>query len=195
MGSNRGFTNSPVNLINPGQAAPARKLWIDPIYSLNRPPLLPSLFAEWLTYGATAPLIIGFKDQKKEKTMQRRKFFRALFGGIGAAIASRHVLAGDSTVLIQESPIAGFQFHRGNAIWPSLCVGEKLSLVRESFNEHDRDAVAVYFNNEKLGFVPRQENRAIAQMLDRGENLEARIASAMDEEDPWRRIGISIFLV
>ena len=127
--------------------------------------------------------------------MQRRIFFRALFGGLGAAIASRHILAGDSTVLIQESPIAGFQFHRGNAIWPSLCVGEKLSLVREAFNDHDRDAVAVYFQDEKLGFVPRQENKAIAQMLDRGENLEARIASLIDDEDPWHRIRISIFLV
>jgi hypothetical protein len=68
-------------------------------------------------------------------------------------------------------------------------------LAREAFNDHDRDAVAVYFHNEKLGFVPRQENRAIAQMLDRGESLEARIAGLIDEEDPWRRICISIFLV
>ena len=75
--------------------------------------------------------------------MQRRIFFRALFGGLGAAMTSRHILAGDSTVLIQESPVAGFQFHRGDAVWPSLRVGEKLSLVREVFNDHDRDAVAV----------------------------------------------------
>jgi len=127
--------------------------------------------------------------------MQRRIFFRALFGGLGAAMTSRHILAGDSTVLIQESPVAGFQFYCGDAVWPSLRVGKKLSLVREAFNDHDRDAVAVYFQDEKLGFVPRQENRAIAQMLDRGESLEARIAGLIDEEDPWRRIRISIFLV
>jgi hypothetical protein len=127
--------------------------------------------------------------------MQRRVFFQSLFGGIGAAIMSSRVPAEDRTILLQESPVAGFQYYRGNAIWPLLRVGEKLSLVREAFNGHDRDAVAVYLRNDKLGFVPRRENRTIAQMLDRGESLEATISKVLDESDPWERIRISIFLV
>lgn len=108
---------------------------------------------------------------------------------------SSRVPAEDRTILLQESPVAGFQYYRGNAIWPLLRVGEKLSLVREAFNGHDRDAVAVYLRNDKLGFVPRRENRTIAQMLDRGESLEATISKVLDESDPWERMRISIFLV
>jgi len=126
--------------------------------------------------------------------MQRRTFFQTLFGGMGAAVMGR-VHARDRTILLQESPIAGFQYYKGDAIWPSLGVGKRLSLVRESLNEYDGDAVAVYFRNYKLGFVPQSENSTIAQMLDRGERLEATISRVVNGNDPWERVRMSIFLV
>jgi len=126
--------------------------------------------------------------------MKRRTFFRRLFGTLGATVASPPIGAEGRSVLIQESPIAGFQFHRGDAIWASLDVGEELALVRESSNTHDPDAVAVYFHEQMLGYVPRGDNRAIAQMLDRGESLEARISKLLDDGEPWERIRITITL-
>ena len=125
--------------------------------------------------------------------MQRRTFIQALFGGIGSAAMGFHLIARNRTTLIQESPVAGFQFYRGEAIWSLLGVGNKLSLVREPSNSHDCDAVAVYFGNDQLGYIPQRENCAIAQMLDRGENLETRITKVRDEMNPWRRIRIGIF--
>ena len=127
--------------------------------------------------------------------MKRRTFFRRLFGSLGAAATSPPIGAEDRSVLIQGSPIAGFQFHRGDAIWSSLDVGEELTLLRESSNTHDPDAVAVYFHEQMLGYVPRGDNHAIAQMLERGESLEARISKLLVDEDPWERIRISISLV
>ena len=127
--------------------------------------------------------------------MKRRTFFRRLFGTLGATVASPPIGAEDRSVVIQESPIAGFQFHHGDAIWPALDIGEELALVRESSNTHDPDAVAVYFHEQQLGYVPRGDNHAIAQMLDRGESLEARISKLLAEGDPWERIRISISLV
>jgi hypothetical protein len=126
--------------------------------------------------------------------MKRRTFLNAIFGGLGTAMMSRRTHSRNS-IVIQESPIAGLEFYRAAAIWPFLRVDEKLSLVRERFNEHDPSAVAVYFRNDKLGFVPRQENGAVAQMLDRGEILEARITRLINDPDPWRQIRISISLV
>ena len=79
-------------------------------------------------------------------------------------------------------------------MWPFLRVGERLTLVRESFNGHDSDAVAVYLRNDKLGFIPRRENSTIAQLLDRGERLEARVARLLEESNPWRRVRIAIIL-
>ena len=97
-------------------------------------------------------------------------------------------------MLIQDSPVAGFQFHRGEAVWQALTVGEPLVLVREPNNSHDANAVAVYFQKDKLGYVPRGENSAIAQMLDRGERLSATISRLTIDEDPWQRVRFSVFL-
>jgi hypothetical protein len=127
--------------------------------------------------------------------MQRRALFGAIFGGLAAAFIGRHTQARDRRILIQDSPIAGFQYYRGNSVLPLLRVGKELSLVREPHNKHDSDAIAVYFNNDKLGFVPALENRAIAQMLDRGENLKPIISELVAETDAYQPVRISIFLV
>jgi hypothetical protein len=127
--------------------------------------------------------------------MKRRTFFQQLLGTIGVAATGATIAVKTQSVLIQESPIAGFQFHEGAAIWPSLAVGEKLALMREATNTHDPDAVAVYFQNNKLGYVPRAENSAIAQMLDRGETLEARISKLLMDEDPSERVRFTVSLV
>lgn len=126
--------------------------------------------------------------------MKRRTFFQRLFGSLGVAVASPVVVAGNRSVLIQESPVAGFQFHRGDAVWPSMTVGAPLELVREPSNSHDSSAVAVYFQKNKLGYVPRGANSAIAQMLDRGEKLSATISRLTIDEDPWQRVRFSVFL-
>ena len=127
--------------------------------------------------------------------MKRRTFFRRLFGSLGAAATGAVIVTEMRSVLIQESPIAGFQFHQGDTIWSSLAVGATLKLVREPNNTHDPDAVAVYFQKQKLGYVPRAENSAIAQMMDRGETLEASISKLVVEEDPWERVRFSVFRI
>lgn len=126
--------------------------------------------------------------------LKRRTFFQRLFGGLGVAVAGRVVAAGSRSVLIQESPLAGFQFHSGNAAWSSMTVGASLDLVREPNNSHDTNAVAVYFREEKLGYVPRGENGAVAQMLDRGEKLAATISRLTVHDDPWQRVRFKVFL-
>lgn len=98
-------------------------------------------------------------------------------------------------ILLQESPLAGFQHHRASGIWPFLQVGETLQLRREMGNPHDPNAIAVWFKNEHLGYVPRRENKTLAQMMDRGERLEARIIRLLEDENPWRRIRVRIDLI
>jgi hypothetical protein len=126
--------------------------------------------------------------------MNRRTFFQRLLGGLGLITVAPAVATVNRAVLIQESPVAGFQFHEGEFVWPSLKVGKELTLVREADNVHDSNAVAVYFNMDQVGYVPRVENTAVAQMLDRGEHLKASISKLNDTDDPWDRIWLEIFL-
>jgi len=124
--------------------------------------------------------------------MLRRTFFRRMLSGLGATVAAPATLANKSRVVIQESPIAGFQFHDGETVWNSLAVGDELRLAREAENPHDGNAVAIYRGTAKLGYVPRGENTAVAQLMDRGECLSATIASVTADQDPWKRTRITI---
>jgi hypothetical protein len=97
-------------------------------------------------------------------------------------------------ILVQSSPLAGFQFHEGKQLWDQLQVGAALKLVREPDNPHDPRAVRVEWNGHLLGYVPRAENDAVARQLDRGNKLEARIVRLTKHRDPWKRIEFEVFL-
>ncbi len=132
--------------------------------------------------------------------MLRRNVLQTLLTGVGIGL-SRQVYAkivpiqSRRRVLLQESPLAGFQYHRAAAIWPFLRVGEPLRLQREPGNPHDRYAVAVWFRNEHLGYIPRRENRTLAKLMDQGECLEAQIVRLLEENNPWRKIRLRVELV
>lgn len=100
----------------------------------------------------------------------------------------------ESRILVQSSPLAGFQFHEGKALWPQMKVGDALTLVREADNPYDARAVRVEWQGRKLGYVPKKENEAVARQLDRGNPLEARIVQLRKHRDPWKRIEFEIFL-
>jgi len=97
-------------------------------------------------------------------------------------------------ILVQTSPLAGFQYYEGKALWAQMKVGDALSLVREPDNPHDPLAVRVEWKGNKLGYVPRRENQAVARQIDHGNPLEARIVRLVKHRDPWKRIEFEVFL-
>ena len=97
-----------------------------------------------------------------------------------------------ANILLQDSPLAGFQFHAGKKLWPQMRVGDVLILVREPQNEHDRLAIRVEWNSHHIGYVPRRENRDVARLLDRGEEVFARISRLAESRDPWARVRFEI---
>ena len=98
-------------------------------------------------------------------------------------------------ILVQSSPLAGSQYHAVSAVWGQIRIGDRLTLVREADNRHDRRAVRIEWRGQQLGYVPRAENRAVAQALDQGEKLEGRVSKLRDDPDPWRRVEFEVFLV
>lgn len=98
-------------------------------------------------------------------------------------------------LLVQSSPLAGFQYHAGATLWESLQIGDVLTLVREPDNPHDARAVRVEWQDRQLGYLPRAENEAVAAAMDRGERVEARIAALVKHKNPWRRLRLDVFVV
>lgn len=99
------------------------------------------------------------------------------------------------TLLLQTSPVAGFQYRQGQLPWALMRRGDWLALVREPDNGYDDKAVRIGWDRFKLGYVPRIENRALSQMLDRGERLVARIVQLRQSGNPWKRVQVAIEVV
>ncbi|MFN3716714.1 MAG: HIRAN domain-containing protein [Thiobacillus sp.] len=97
-------------------------------------------------------------------------------------------------ILLQDSPLAGFQYHAGKSVWSELRVGDALTLTREPDNPHDARAVRVDWRGHKLGYVPRRENADVARLLDNGQVLAARISRLAEGRDPWSRVRFEVMM-
>ena len=103
-----------------------------------------------------------------------------------------HTTEVNASLLLQDSPLAGFQYHAGKKLWPQMRVGDKLMLVREPDNVHDRLAIRVEWQQQKIGYVPRRENSDIARLMDHGVPVVARISRLAQSRDPWARVRFEI---
>ena len=118
------------------------------------------------------PLLIPFKDT----------FYQSDIGNNSKAI------------LIQTSSIAGFQFYDGDHLWDQLSTGDMLQLIQEPDNHYDENAVEIYWRNSKLGYLPRVENTAIAQMMNQEQEITAKISNKKESRNPWKRLTIEVWL-
>lgn len=127
--------------------------------------------------------------------MSRRLFLERLVAIIGMGVAAPMATAAPRRQIeLQRSPVAGFQYHQGEVIWPALEVGSPVALVREADNPYDARAVRVEWQGQKLGYVPRIDNAAVSQLLDRGEPVSAAITALSMSANPWGRIEFAVYL-
>ena len=110
----------------------------------------------------------------------------------------------DAEFIVDEMPsmdrhfsdfhIAGFTYYEGVDVFNELKIGAELQLVAEPENNHDNYAVAVYYQNHKLGYIPRDKNKYISKFLNFGhtELFDVKINRMSPEEHPEHQIGVVI---
>jgi hypothetical protein len=97
-------------------------------------------------------------------------------------------------ILLQDSPLAGFQYHAGKKLWPQMQVGDALTLIREPDNRYDAKAIRIEWQGHKIGYVPRRDNADAARFMDSAQVLQARISRLADGRDPWSRVRFEILI-
>ena len=97
-------------------------------------------------------------------------------------------------ILLIDSSVAGFRHYKGEEIWKKLEPGRSLDLKREPGNQFDYDAVEIYHEKEKIGYIPRSDNMVIAQLMDKGVDVKARISGITDSGSPNQRVGVAVEL-
>lgn len=96
---------------------------------------------------------------------------------------------------LADFTIAGMRYWDGSLVVCQLKPGQKLDLVAEPDNAYDPDAVAIYYKEHKLGFVPREFNGLPAQLLRFGHKkvLECRTLKVDERAEPWDQIRVGLY--
>ena len=127
--------------------------------------------------------------------MSRRVFlqsFTALLGGFAFPAMLQSKPESNQWKALQISPVAGFQYHHGETLWPQLATGQPVTLIREPGNRFGQRTVRIGWQGEKLGYIPAKDNAAVSQLLDREEKLSALIVGLKKSNNPWKRIEVKV---
>jgi hypothetical protein len=101
----------------------------------------------------------------------------------------------ESAFIVQTSPLAGYQYHAGRALFSLMSEGDRLTLHRELDNPYDAKAVRVEWRGVMIGFAPRVDNVDLARLMDSGMQVEGRIVALQKSRDPWKRILFDVLAV
>lgn len=134
--------------------------------------------------------------------MNRRKFLQSLvliplasYIKLDASPQQGQMSADNKRQIIETVPIAGFQYYQGENLWHQLKINDNLSLIRETDNRFDENAIIIKWKGEQLGYIPRLDNQTIALLMDEGNKLDAKIAKLSKSKSPWNRVEVALYQI
>lgn len=93
--------------------------------------------------------------------------------------------------------IAGFTYYEGPLVFKHLTIGTKLQLQLDTENRYDPRAVMILFDNNRIGYVPRTDNRILYKLIQvgLGHCIECRIQRVSKDEHPENQVQVVVHLV
>ena len=90
--------------------------------------------------------------------------------------------------------LAGFTYYDGIEVFSELKVGAPLTMKAEPDNKYDPCAVAIYYDDKKLGYVPKDDNLLLFKFLELGHTdlFEVRITRLSPEKHPEGQVGVVV---
>lgn len=109
--------------------------------------------------------------------------------------ASRRNESSDKApISLLGTKIAGTSFIEDRSVFDDIQIGESLFLSREPMNQHDPMAIAIYTSSgKKVGYVPKDDNTVIGNMIDAGKHIGALILDIVDH-NRYSDISIEIYM-
>lgn len=125
--------------------------------------------------------------------MKRRNFITALALGTTASALMPAQAASTKRLLVHKTRLHGMAYYQAEQALDNMQIGQPVQLKREPHNPHDSHAIEVYWQNYKLGYVPRISNFALAKMLDEQAHISAFIVALNPQEMPCYGVDIEVY--
>jgi len=90
--------------------------------------------------------------------------------------------------------IAGFTYYDAVDVFDELTVGKPLILKAERENPYDANAIAIYYNEAKLGYIPAGQNELLSKFFRLGYSdiFEAKISQKDEDAHPEKQIRVVV---
>jgi len=92
--------------------------------------------------------------------------------------------------------VAGFSYKLGCMVFNQLKVGTELRLVREDENPYDKNAVAIFYGETHIGYIPKHGSDVLAKFLDLGyaDIFETHIQAIDPAADLEHQVEVIIYI-
>ena len=128
----------------------------------------------------------------------RRNILLGTGGALGAVAVAAPAGAGvaQASVALLSTYVAGTAYHDAGAAGSTLRPGDWVALQRDQRNDYDPRAIEVRTRSGvKLGYVPRTDNHALANLIDAGFDVSARVQRILpDRRQPEIRLDVFMTL-
>jgi len=93
--------------------------------------------------------------------------------------------------------LAGFGHTEGYLVLDQMKPGDRLTMMREDENKYDHEAIALFYGDQHVGYIPKQLNSQLAMFLDFGhaDIFECVITSVDKDEHPNEQVQIRVNLL
>jgi hypothetical protein len=126
--------------------------------------------------------------------MTRGYFLRNIIGFYGIASLPLEMVKQYQKVYLLQCFVRGFQYYNGPKIINQINKSGLLEMIREPENEYDPCAIALYFNNQEIGFIPMESNEVLSVLIDtKLLKLQAEITHIEPKASDWERIHVAIY--
>lgn len=106
----------------------------------------------------------------------------------------------EDVVHLRTLPVVGYAYltYKERSIYDGLVedgivddATPQVDLVREPTNAHDENAILVLYKGIKLGYLPKNNNKILARLMDGGVKLQAQVKPDIDDEKVWVSVALA----
>lgn len=98
-------------------------------------------------------------------------------------------------IFLLNVTVAGTSFCKNiDELAPQLTKDTKMRMLRHPKNEHDEMAIGIYLDDNRVGWVPMEQNEVISRLMDAGKAFFCRIVH-VSKKGVWYKIDVDIFMV
>ena len=128
--------------------------------------------------------------------MNRTSFIKSFISLLGLGAIPVGIIRHYKKVYLLKSFVRGFKYYDGPGLLNEMKEGDMVELRREPNNAFDVDAIALYFNNFKIGFIPAESNTILSKLMD-AEVVEllGEIKHLQIDASTWENVAIAVYVL